>query len=118
MSLTRGPEYEGFTPSQCSIANTVVVLRSIPRALMRFLTLAVLGLNRLDPSRVGRAAFPLRVEAQSASECIYGLRAGMGEAAVTPSSEPGKNYDLVIVHRITPKGRDELERMRRGEPAS
>ena len=69
--------------------------------------------------QIEHAAFPLRVEEPSAIGCIHVLRAaGMVEAAITPSREPGKDYELAIVHRITVKGRDELERMRRGEPAS
>ena len=64
--------------------------------------------------KIERAAFPLRVEDQCDIGCIHVLRAaGMLEAAVTPSSEAGKDFELAIVHRITTKGRDELERMRR-----
>lgn len=58
--------------------------------------------------QIEHAAFPLQVEEPSAIGCIYVLRAaGMVEAAVTPSSEPGKGYELAVVHRITVKGRDE-----------
>lgn len=69
--------------------------------------------------KIEHAAFPLRVEEPYDIGCIHVLRAaGMVEAAVTPSSEPGKDFELAIVHRITGKGREELERMRRSGSGS
>jgi len=62
---------------------------------------------------IEHAAFPLRVEDSYAIGCIHVLRAAaLLEAGVTPSAEPGKDFEMAIVHRITAKGRDELERMR------
>ena len=63
--------------------------------------------------KIEHAAFPLRVEDPSEVGCVQVLRvAGLVDAAVTPSDDAGKPFELAVVVRITVKGRDELERLR------
>lgn len=65
---------------------------------------------------IEHAAFPLRVEDQEAIGRIHRLRAaGLVEAGITPSTQSDRGYELAVVHRITLKGREELDRMRRGD---
>lgn len=69
--------------------------------------------------QIEHAAFPLQVEEPSAIGCIYVLRAaGMVEAAVTPSGEPGKVTSWLSCTGSRSRGVTKLERMRRGERAS
>jgi len=50
--------------------------------------------------KIEHAAFPLRVEEPYDIGCIHVLRAaGLVEAAVTPSVEPGKDYELERMRR-------------------
>ena len=63
--------------------------------------------------KIAHATFPLRVEDPYEVECVHVLRAAdLVDATVTPASDHGRPEE-VVVHRITPIGRAELDRMGR-----
>ena len=63
--------------------------------------------------KIARAAFPLRVEDPYEVQCVHVLRAADLVDATVSAAKEDAGPEVVVVQRITPMGRAELDRIAR-----